>query len=146
LYICTIFPLDFIQYIWYNLFITSTEKGVNDSMKKALTLILALAMIATFAVATGAEEDHECANCDTDYECIVAIADGGIQIVGDIEENDDETNEDEGEEENRSQFARAEADEDGGDKDLDTGIAGVMVLGAMAVLAAGAVAITRKRA
>jgi len=118
-------------------------KGVNYSMKKALTLVLALVMVATFAVVTGAE-DHECVNCDTDFQCIVAIGDTGLSIVGEIDDDANDANE--GANVDRSSLARGLSDAAGDKDDLDTGVAGVLILGAVAVMAAGAVAITRKRA
>jgi hypothetical protein len=113
-------------------------------MKKFLTLVLALAMVATFGAAAGAEEVacDGCPNCDTEYQCIVAI-EGGLETIGTVEEDPTEEDETVTEEVDRSELARdAEGGEDGKQA---TGAVGVAILGGVAVMAAGAVVITRKR-
>jgi hypothetical protein len=103
------------------------------NVKRISAILIAMAVAGTVAMTAAAEEAHECANCDTEYQCIVAISEEIEAISGEVEEtanncdeNCDETCE-ECEGVDRSGLARVseeECDEDCDDDDCeDCGVA-----------------------
>jgi hypothetical protein len=96
-------------------------------MKKLLTIVLILSLAVVFSL-TGFAHTDECGDDCIETEVEVAEVEGG-----------DETGESEIADANESIATT------GSDVKLDTGIVGVAILGAVAVLAAGAVVISKKR-